>query len=372
MNVRSSFEINKPELRIHINRNRAAVLGVSVRDISRTLQILFGGQDLSKVNLDGKEYDVIVQLERTARLTPTDLDRLYIPNAKGVLIQLSNVVSYETGGGPNSINHYNRFRSATIEATPVDIPLGNVMEKVEAMLKTEMPEDFRFEWAGEAKDLREVGSETLFVLLLAILVIYMVLASLFGSLVHPFTVLLTLPLAALGAFGSLWVLGLINNLGTMMYGWAHYSPDPPIIAKVLSAMIPKIPAMNINLFSQIGMILLLGLVTKNAILLVDFANQAMARGKDAVEAMIEAGLNRFRPILMTTVSTVSGILPIAIGFGAGAESRRPLGVVAVGGLTISMLLTLFVIPVVYVLFSKAIKRWKDSRAVKAESTKINE
>ncbi len=371
MNVRSTFEINKPELRININRNRAAVLGVSIRDISRTLQILFGGQNLSKVNLAGKEYDVIVQLEREARLTPTDLEQLYIRNKNGDLIQLNNVVSYQTGGGPNAINHYNRFRSATIEATPVGVPLGNVMETVEAMLKKDLPKDFRYEWAGESKSLRDAGSDTLFVLILAIIVIYMVLASQFGSLVHPFTVLLTLPLATFGAFGLLWFLNLINGIGTAMYGWANYAPDPPFIAKILSGIVPKIPAMSVNLFSQIGIVLLLGLVTKNAILLVDFANQAMARGKNAMDAMLEAGATRFRPILMTTVSTVAGIMPIAIGFGAGAESRRPLGVVAVGGLTVSTLLTLFVIPVVYVLFSNGIKRWKDSRAAKAEAGKTN-
>lgn len=367
MNVRSSFEITKPELRIKINRNRAAVLGISVRDISRTLQILFGGQDLSKVNLSGKEYDVIVQMEREDRLTAADLERLYVRNTKGDLIQLSNVVTYETGGGPNSINHFNRFRSATIEGTPVNMPLGNVMETVEAMLKKDMPSDFRYEWTGEADSLRDAGTDTTFVLVLAIIVIYMVLASQFGSLIHPLTVLLTLPLAALGAFGSLWLLGIVNEVGTMMYGWANYAPDPPAIARILSDTIPKIPAMNINLFSQIGLVLLVGLVTKNAILLVDFANQAMERGKNAFEAMVEAGLTRFRPILMTTVSTVAGILPIAIGFGAGAESRRPLGVVAVGGLSVSALLTLFVIPVVYVLFDQLRQHWKKKNHEKSST-----
>ncbi|MCA9395645.1 MAG: efflux transporter outer membrane subunit, partial [Candidatus Omnitrophica bacterium] len=364
MNVRSTFEMTKPELRVHIDRNRAAALGISIRDISRTLQILFGGQDLSKVNLSGKEYDVIAQLEREARLTPNDLERLYIRNNNNDLIQLSNVVSYDIGGGPSGINHYNRFRSATIEATPVGLPLGTVVSNVEALLAKDLPKSFRYEWAGEAKDLKDAGYETVFVLILAVIVIYMVLASQFGSLVHPLTVMLTLPLAAFGAFGSLWALSWVNKLGTMLYGWSHYAPDPPFIAKLLSGIVPRIPAMSFNLFSQIGMVLLLGLVTKNAILLVDFANQAVKAGKTAKEAMVEAGLTRFRPILMTTVSTVVGILPIAVGFGSGAESRRPLGVVAVGGMSVSTVLTLFIIPVVYVFFSRIAEARRQKRGQK--------
>lgn len=340
-NVRSTFELNKPELRIYIDRNRAGALGVSVEDISHTLQILFGGLDLSKVNIEGKQYDVIVQLEREARLTPSDLDRLYVRSKDGKLVQLSNVVTYETGGGPSAINHFNRFRSATIEATPLLIPLGTAVKRVEEILKTDLPADFRYEWTGDAKDLLESGKETLFVLILSMLVIYMVLASQFESFVHPLTVMLTVPLAAFGAFGALWVLSLVDMAAYII---------PP--GKWYSGLFPHIPAMGVNLFSQIGLILLMGLVTKNGILLVDFANQQMAKGKDAHEAMIAAGVIRLRPILMTATATIAGILPIAIGFGAGAESRRPLGVAAVGGMLTSTFFTLFVIPVAYVLFSR--------------------
>jgi len=353
VNVRSTFELNKPELRVFIDRDRAATLGVSIEDISHTLQILFGGLDLSKLNLSGKEYDVIVQLERKSRLTPSDLDRLYVRNVQGQLIQLSNVVHYETGGGPSAINHFNRFRSATIEATPFNVPLGTAVEGVEQLLKTDLPADFRYEWTGEAEDLLESGKEIFFVLILSMLVIYMVLASQFESLVHPFTVMLTVPLAAFGAFGSLWFLNWVDLRG-MALPAGHW----------LSGKIPRIPAMGINLFSQIGLILLVGLVTKNGILLVDFANQQMAKGKDARAAMLAAGLIRLRPILMTATATIAGILPIAIGFGAGAESRRPLGVAAVGGMVTSTFLTLFVIPVVYVLFSRMQEK-KVSKKLKA-------
>ncbi len=356
MNVRQGFELNKPELRVEIDRDRAASLGVSIEDISRTLQILFGGLDLSRLTLAGKEYDVIVQLDREARLTPADLDKIYVRGHGSQLIQLSNVIRYETGGGASAINHYNRLRSATIEATPLDIPLGTAIERVEKLLHETMPRDFRYEWAGEAKDLKDAGSETLFVLFLALVIIYLVLAAQFESWVHPLTVLLTVPLGAFGAFLSLWILNWVNKLGTMLYGWAHYAPSAPGFAEWLSFVVPRIPAMGINLFSQIGMILLLGLVTKNAILLVEFANQEMEKGKSAREAMVQAGLLRLRPILMTAVSTIAGILPIAIGFGAGAESRRPLGVAAVGGMALSTFLTLFIIPVVYVAFNRFRKK----------------
>ena len=352
INVRPSFKLDKPELRLQIDRNRAAMLGVSIEDISRTLQILFGGLDLSRLNLQGKEYDVIVQLERPSRLTPGDLDTAYVRSGSGHLIQLSNLVSYAVEGGPGVIHHYNRFRSATIEGTPVGVTLGTAMDRAKDLLKTDLPPGFRYEWAGEAKDLQTAGKETVFVLLLALAIIYMVLASQFESLIHPFTVMLTLPLAAAGALGLLWVLARVNEVGTAMYGWAHYAPDPPAIAGWLSALVPRIPAMSVNLYSQIGMILLLAIVTKNGILLVDFANQQVAQGKHPTEAMQAAGRIRLRPILMTAVSTVVGTLPIVLGFGAGAESRRALGITTLGGMAVSTFLTLFVIPVVYVLFSK--------------------
>jgi multidrug efflux pump subunit AcrB len=362
LNVRPTFELNKPELRLTIDRDRAAALGVSIEDISRTLQILFGGLDLARVNLGGKEYDVIAQLERRSRLTPADLDQLYVRSAEGRLVQLSGLVTHTVGGGPSAIRHYNRYRSATIEATPMGVPLSTAVERVQRLLRQELPEGFRYEWSGEARDLQAAGAETLFVLGLAILVIYMTLAAQFESWVHPLTVMLTLPLGTLGALGALWGLANVNTLGTMLYGWSHYAPDPPAVATWLSAVVPRIPAMGINLFSQIGMILLLGLVTKNGILLVEFANQQMAKGLPALDAMVAAARIRLRPILMTATSTIAGILPIAIGFGAGAESRRPMGVAAVGGMVTSTLLTLFVIPTVYVWFSEVSQRWRSRRA----------
>jgi multidrug efflux pump len=352
MNVRSTFELAKPELRVAIDRNRAAMMGVSIQDISRSLQILFGGQDLSHIKRDGKEYDVIVQLDRLSRLTPQNLENVYVQSKSGQLIQLSNLVSYETGAGPNSIQHYNRHRSATIEGTPMGVPLGTVVKRTTELLDQELTSDFQYEWAGEAKSMQDSDLETLFVLILAVIIVYMVLAAQFESLIHPITVIVSLFLAAFGALGALWLMQQVNLLGTMLHGWANYAPNPPGIVKFLSGCIPRISGMTINLFSKVGLVLLLGLVTKNAILLVEFANQQMALGKSAKQAMLQAGMIRLRPILMTSVSTIAGILPIAIGFGAGAESRRPLGVVVVGGLLTSTVLTLVVIPVIYTWFSE--------------------
>ncbi|HYE33519.1 MAG TPA: efflux RND transporter permease subunit [Methylomirabilota bacterium] len=327
--VRSSFEVTKPELRISIDRNRAATLGVSIEDISRSMQILFGGLDLARIKIEGKEYDVIGQLERGSRSKPQDLDQLYVRNNQGRLIQLSSLVTREVGAAPNVIEHYNRIRSATISGTPTGVPLGTAMERVEALLTDDLPAGMLYRWGGEARDLREAGAEVWFVLALALVIVYMVLASQFESLVHPFTVILAVPLAGVGALGLLWLLNLGGKLG-----W--YAP---------------IPAMNINLFSQIGLVLLVGLVTKNSILLVEFANQQREQGVDSREAMYQAGIVRLRPILMTAFSTIAGILPIAIGFGAGAESRRPMGVAVVGGMITSTFLTLYIIPSVYSLLT---------------------
>jgi multidrug efflux pump len=366
-NTRSMYEVTKPELRVTIDRNRAATLGISVRDISRTLQILFGGLDISKINLGGKEYDVIAQLDRENRLNPGDLDRVYVRNNAGQLVQLSNVVETGIGAGPSSIWHYNRLRNTVIEATPVGMTLGTAMERVEQILRNDMPSGFRYEWAGESRDMKDSSGEVFFVLILAIVIVYLVLAAQFESWVHPFTVMLSLPLAAFGAFGLLWILAQVNGLGTMLHGWVHYGGDAPGWARILNAMVPRIPAMNINLFSQIGLVMLLGLVTKNSILLVEFANQQMTKGLNAREAMKLSGMVRLRPILMTSFAMIFGLLPIALGFGAGAETRRPLGMAVIGGMFTSTFLTLVIIPVVYTLFDDLSRKLGPKRVVPPEA-----
>ena len=279
---------------------------------------------------------MIAQLERESRLKPQDLDRIFVRNDKGELIQLSSLVARTAGAAPNSINHYGRLRSATVSASPQNVPIGTIVGQVEELLKTDLPPGFLYAWGGDARNLKDASNEVWWVLVLAGIIVYMTLAAQFESLVHPFTVMLALPLAGVGAFGLLLLLDLGGKMG----------------------FYPPIPAMNVNLFSQVGMILLVGLVTKNSILLVEFANQRIAEGMDSHMAMLEAGRVRLRPILMTAFSTIAGILPIAIGFGAGAESRRPMGVAVVGGMLTSTFLTLFVIPVVYTVFSDATSRVK--------------
>ena len=180
----------------------------------------------------------------------------------------------------------------------------------------------------------------------------MVLAAQFESFVDPFIVMLALPLALVGAFGLLYVLNWVNWLGMAFYAMAHYMPEPPGLVVALQPWVPRIPSMTMNVFSQVGLILLVGLVTKNSILLVEFANQKRAQGLDPKQAMFEAARIRLRPILMTSLATIAGILPIAIGFGDASESRRPLGVVAVGGMISSTILTLIVIPVIYILLAR--------------------
>jgi multidrug efflux pump subunit AcrB len=349
-NVRVGFEVDKPEIRVAVDRSRAAMLGVSIEDISRTMQVLFGGLDLSRIKVSGKEYYVMAQLERQSRLRPQDLDKVFVRNSKGELIQLSSLVTHTQGAAPNSINHYARLRSASITASPGTVPIGTVVKEVEGILAKDLPAGFLYAWGGDARNLRDASSEVWWVLGLAAIIVYMTLAAQFESLIHPLTVMLALPLAGVGAFGILWLIDAGGKLG----------------------LYPPIPAMNINLFSQIGLILLIGLVTKNSILLVEFANQQRAKGADAKQAMVQAGIVRLRPILMTAFSTIAGILPIAIGFGAGAESRRPMGVAVVGGMLTSTFLTLLIIPVVYTFFSD-IGEWAQRRSKhKIDSPQLEE
>ncbi|MFM7101915.1 MAG: efflux RND transporter permease subunit, partial [Verrucomicrobiota bacterium] len=241
-NVRSTFEVDKPELRIGIDRSRAASLGVSIEDISRTMQILFGGLDLSRIKTGGKEYQVIAQLERASRLTPGDLDKVFVRNTEGQLIQLSSLVQRSEGAAPNAISHYGRLRSASLTASPGAVPIGTVVDTVVPLLAQELPAGTLYAWGGDARNLQETSGEVWWVILLALAIVYMTLAAQFESLIHPFTVMLALPLAAVGAFSLLWLLDVLGKTG----------------------LIPPIPAMNLNLFSQIGLVLLVGLVTKNS------------------------------------------------------------------------------------------------------------
>ncbi len=315
VNVNTNLRVNKPELEIHYDRDRAEDLGVPVADIAGSLQALLGGQRVSTFTRDNKLYEVIVRLEPEERATPGDVSGIYLRGRGTELVSLGALARVEETVTAREINHFDRVPSFTLSGslTP-GLTLGAAIDSLRAISEELLPPGSSTTLAGESRELEESGNALYFAFILALVVVYMVLAAQFESLVHPFTVLLSVPLAVTGALLTLWVTGS-----------------------------------TLNLFSQIGMVLLIGIVTKNSILLVEYANQAKARGMEAVDAMVAAGRIRLRPILMTSVATIIALLPIALGLGAGSASRRPLGYAIVGGLFFSTVLTLYLVPVVYVL-----------------------
>jgi multidrug efflux pump len=316
INVDSDLRVNKPELTVNFDRDRAEDLGVPVGDVATTLQVLLGGNRTSTFTRNNKQYDVIVQLDPRARATPSDMTGLYVRGRTGGLVKLEALASVKEGVGPRELNHFNRVRASTITAgLAPGFTLGEALDSLTRIADEVLPKGSSTALAGESRELAESGSSLYFAFLLALLVVFMVLASQFESLIHPFTVLLAVPLAVTGALFTL-----------------------------------KIAGATLNLYSQIGMILLIGLVTKNSILLVEYINQLRERGMSTVEAALESGRIRLRPILMTSVSTIMGAVPIAFGLGAGSISRRPLGYAIVGGVLFSTLLTLYLVPAVYVIF----------------------
>ncbi|HEU5169793.1 MAG TPA: efflux RND transporter permease subunit [Gemmatimonadales bacterium] len=319
LNVDTDLRVNKPELTVSFDRDRAEDLGVPVRDIAATLQTMLGGREVSTFTRANKLYDVIVQLSPEARATPRDMTGLYVRGRDAQLVKLDAVATVTEGIGPRELNHFNRVRSFTLTASlSPGFTLGEALDSLRRVSDEVLPRGSTTALAGESRELEESSGALYFAFILALVVVFMVLASQFESLVHPFTVLLAVPLAVSGALLTL------------------------LLAKS-----------TINLYSQIGMILLIGLVTKNSILLVEYANQLKERGLDTLAAVREAGRIRLRPILMTSVSTIMGALPIALGIGAGSTSRRPLGYAIAGGVLLSTLLTLFLVPVAYVLIDRA-------------------
>jgi multidrug efflux pump len=317
VNLDSDLRLNKPQLDIHIDRERAAGLGVSVNDIGTTLETLLGGRVVTEFKRAGKQYDVIVQMHAAQRATPDAIDGIYL-RGHGGLVQLANLVHVDETVGPKELNHFNRMRSATITANLAPgTSLGQALDDLDRIATTQLPASIKRDLSGQSREFRESSGTLYFMFLLAVVFIYLVLAAQFESFVHPLTILLSVPLAVVGAFVSLYVF-----------------------------------RQSLNIYSQIGLIMLVGLVTKNAILIVEFSNQLRERGLDLQAAVTEAARIRLRPILMTSFATVFGILPIAIGLGAGAEARRPLGIAVVGGLLFSTFLTLVLVPVVYVLLGR--------------------
>jgi hydrophobe/amphiphile efflux-1 (HAE1) family protein len=316
-NVDVNLKFNKPVINLTVDRLKATDLGVNVLDVASTLQFALSGRRYDYFLRNGKQYYVIGQLSRPSRNKPADISSLYVRNRNGDLIQLDNVVSMEENSEPPTLYHFNRFKSATVSASLAKgHTLGEGITEMQRIAKKVLDESFQTSLLGPSRDYAESSSNTSFALILALILIYLILAAQFESFIDPFIIMLTVPLALAGALFSLWITG--NTL---------------------------------NIFSEIGMIMLVGLVTKNGILIVEFANQKRKAGLQKAEAAFEAAAARLRPILMTSLATVFGATPIAFALGAGASSRVPLGVVIVGGLTFALILTLFVIPTMYILMA---------------------
>ncbi|MGB8657953.1 MAG: efflux RND transporter permease subunit [Candidatus Zixiibacteriota bacterium] len=311
------LKFNKPELTVEIDRDRARALGVTISDIAQTLQLYFSGQRYGYFIVNGKQYSVIVQADRTNRDKPLDLSSLFVPNSRGALVQLDNIVKLSYRSNPPQLYHYNRYVAATVSAsTAKGYTLGDGIKEMDKIASSTLDESFSTTLAGTAKEYAESSHTLVFAFLLALILVYLILSAQFESFRDPLIIMFTVPLALAGAVLSLWLFG-----------------------------------QTLNIFSQIGIIALVGIVTKNGILIVEFANQRKAKGLSIREAVIDAASQRFRPILMTSLATVFGVLPIALALGAAAKSRVSMGIVIIGGLLFSLGLTLFIIPALYTYLS---------------------
>ncbi|HLG21523.1 MAG TPA: efflux RND transporter permease subunit, partial [Candidatus Manganitrophaceae bacterium] len=313
MNMDSDLKLNKPQLKVTLNREKSADVGVEVNEIGRALETLLGGRQVTRFKREGEQYDVIVQLEGKDRVNPSDLTAIFVRGKNNQLVQLSNLLQVRESVAPKELNHFNRLRSATITANVAPgYALGDALAFMEKTAEEVLPEEAQIALDGQSREFRESGAGMYFTFVLALVFIYLVLAAQFESFIDPFIIMLSVPLAITGALLSLKLTG-----GTL------------------------------NVYSQIGMVMLVGLVTKNGILIVEFANQLQDQGRDIHQAVVEASALRLRPILMTAASTILGAVPLALASGAGAESRQQIGWVVVGGLLLGTLLTLFIIPVAY-------------------------
>ncbi len=317
LNVDTDLKLNKPQLVVSIDREKAALMGIDVRTIGQTVETMLGGRQVTRFKRDGKQYDVIVQVKPEDRATPNDLSQIFVRGAGGVMVPLANLVTIEETVAPKELNHFNKLRSATVTATLAPgYSLGEALAFLEAEAE-KLPVGIVTDLDGQSREFRQssVGLAVVFVLALAF--IYLVLAAQFESWVDPFVIMLTVPLSMTGALLALQLTG-----------------------------------QSLNVYSQIGLVTLVGLITKHGILIVEFANQLRARGLAMIEAVVEASVLRLRPILMTTGAMVLGSIPLALAGGAGAEGRRAIGWVIVGGLLVGTFFTLYVVPVAYTLLAR--------------------
>jgi len=316
--VDANLKINKPEIRLTIDRERAAQLGVSVADIARTLQLALSGQRFDYFYMNGKQYQIIGQVMRENRDSPEDLKALYVRNSAGDLISIENIINWEEGINPSTIFSYDRYLSATISSGTVQgTTLGDGIREMDRIADKVLPPTFRTALAGQARDYQESSSSLIYVFILALILIYLILAAQFNSWIDPLVILITVPLAIFGALLSLWFFD-----------------------------------QTLNIFSEIGIIMLIGLVTKNGILIVEFANQRKKGDSGKSEAVQKAATARLRPILMTASATILGILPIALSLGATMGSRRSMGVAVVGGMIFATFFSLYIVPALYTFLSR--------------------
>ncbi|MGE5318050.1 MAG: efflux RND transporter permease subunit, partial [Chloroflexota bacterium] len=307
------LKFNNPDLQVERHREKARNLGVSVIDIAQTLQFALSGQRFGYFIMNGKQYQIIGQLSRGYRSEPLDLRSINVKNNRNEMIQLDNLVTISEGVNPPQLFRYNRFASATFSANPAKgLTIGDGIKEMDRIADKVLDDTYTTSLAGASQDFAESSSSLLFAFVLALVLIYLVLSAQFESFRDPLIIMFTVPLALAGAVLSLWYFG-----------------------------------QTLNIFSQIGIIMLIGLVTKNGILIVEFANQRKDNGQSRGDAIREASASRFRPILMTSLSTILGALPIALALGAGSESRVSMGIAIIGGLTFSTALTLYIIPAMY-------------------------
>lgn len=316
------LKFNRPEVKVTVDRLKAAALGVSITDVSQTLQLAYSNRRMGYFTKDGKQYNVIGQVARSERDDPGDLRLLFVRNNKGEMISLDNLITVEETNSPPSIYHFNRYKSATISAgLQPGYTIGDGIDEMERIADKVLDDTYATALSGASRDFKESSSNTAFAFLLALVLIFLILAAQFESFVDPLIIMITVPLAIAGAVLSLWIFD-------------H----------------------TLNIFSQIGMIMLIGLVTKNGILIVEFANQSQLKGMPKTEAVIYSATQRLRPILMTSMAMALGALPLALSLGAAATSRIPLGVVIVGGIIFSLVLTLYVIPAMYSYLARPKKK----------------
>ncbi|MEX2454490.1 MAG: efflux RND transporter permease subunit [Rhodospirillaceae bacterium] len=318
INLDSDLRLNKPQIDVNVDRERVADTGAGVLTVGRTLETLLGGRQVTRFNQNGEQYDVIVQVAPDDRRTPGDLNDIYVRGSDGSMIQLSNLVRMSETVAPKELNRFNQFRSATITGNIAPgYSLGEGLAALEAAAEQVLPPTVRYDYAGESREFKEAGTSLLFVFILALCFIFLVLAAQFESFIDPLIIMLTVPLSMTGALLALNLSG-----GTL------------------------------NIYSQIGLVTLIGLISKHGILIVQFANRLQDEGRPLREAVVEAAALRLRPILMTTGAMISGAIPLAFAAGAGAESRQEIGWVIVGGMTFGTLLTLFVVPTAYTLLAR--------------------